>query len=447
MAWASSLASLLDRDLTTRICARQTFEPRRRSGFFRRSPSYIHSRAGLRSVASCPLWIGPVLARRSGSTGRSRVSAEENKAIFRRYVEEVSNRGNLEVADEIFDRYLAHQPDGAVLERGPEDVKRFMAEFRHAFSGFSSSVEDQIAEGDKVMTRWTMRGIHEYDFRGIAPTGEEVEINGIGIFRFSPEGKVVESWDSYDQLGMMRQRYEQELRVARRIQRALLPKFLPQLDGWDVAAYYKPAHEIGGDFYDFLELPGGRLGLVVGDATGHGMPAALVMATTRGMLRAVAQPLDSPGEVLGQVNDALYPDIPPNMFATCFYAILDPAEGLLRYANAGHDLPYLRWSRDATEELRARGMPLGLMPEMSYEEREVSLQEGASILFYSDGLVEAHDPEREMFGFPRLQALVSEHDGADGPLLDRLLDELSSFVGEDWEQEDDITLVALQMSG
>ena len=375
------------------------------------------------------------------------MSAEENKAIFRRYVEEVSNRGNLEVADEIFDRYLAHQPDGSVLERGPEDVKRFMAEFRRAFSGFSSSVEDQIAEGDKVMTRWTMRGIHESEFRGIAPTGEEVEINGIGIFRFSPEGKVVESWDSYDQLGMMRQRYEQELRVARRIQRALLPKFLPQLDGWDVAAYYKPAHEIGGDFYDFLELPGGRLGLVVGDATGHGMPAALVMATTRGMLRAVAQPLDSPGEVLGQVNDALYPDIPPNMFATCFYAILDPAEGLLRYANAGHDLPYLRWSRDATEELRARGMPLGLMPEMSYEEREVSLQEGASILFYSDGLVEAHDPEREMFGFPRLQALVSEHDGADGPLLDRLLDELSSFVGEDWEQEDDITLVALQRSG
>jgi len=375
------------------------------------------------------------------------VSAEENKAIFRRYIDEVSNRGKLEVADEIFDRYLAHQPDGSVLERGPEDVKRFMAEFRRAFSGFSSSVEDQIAEGDKVMTRWTMRGIHESEFRGIAPTGEEVEINGIGIFRFSPEGKVVESWDSYDQLGMMRQRYEQELRVARRIQRALLPKFLPQLDGWDVAAYYKPAHEIGGDFYDFLELPGGRLGLVVGDATGHGMPAALVMATTRGMLRAVAQPLDSPGEVLGQVNDALYPDIPPNMFATCFYAILDPAEGLLRYANAGHDLPYLRWSRDATEELRARGMPLGLMPEMSYEEREVSLQEGASILFYSDGLVEAHDPEREMFGFPRLQALVSEHDGADGPLLDRLLDELSSFVGEDWEQEDDITLVALQRSG
>jgi serine phosphatase RsbU (regulator of sigma subunit) len=134
------------------------------------------------------------------------------------------------------------------------------------------------------------------------------------------------------------------------------------------------------------------------------------------------------------------------MFTTCFYAILDPAEGRLRYANAGHDLPYLRWNRYATEELRATGMPLGLMPEMSYEEREVSLREGASILFYSDGLVEAHDPQREMFGFPRLQALVGEHDGANVSLVDRLLDELSGFVGEGWEQEDDITLVTLQRS-
>ena len=388
--------------------------------------------------------VDPRWGKRVGEEGI--VSTQENKAIFRRYVEEVTNRGNLELADEIFDRYIAHQPDGSVLERGPEDVKRFMGEFRSAFPDIHSTIEDQIAEDDKVMTRWRIRGTHEGEFRGIAPTGEEMEINGIGIFRFSPEGKVVESWDSYDQLRIIRQGFEQELRLARRIQQALLPKNLPQLDGWEVAAYYKPAREIGGDFYDFLELPNGRLGLVVGDATDHGMPAALVMATARGMLRAVAQPLDSPGEVLAQVNEALYPDIPPNMFATCFYAILDPAEGRLRYANAGHDLPYLRWNRYATEELRATGMPLGLMPEMSYEEREVSLREGASILFYSDGLVEAHDPQREMFGFPRLQALVGEHDGANVSLVDRLLDELSGFVGEGWEQEDDITLVTLQRS-
>ncbi|MDQ3942781.1 MAG: ester cyclase, partial [Actinomycetota bacterium] len=108
---------------------------------------------------------------------------EENKAIFRRYVEEVFNRENLEIADEIFDRYLAHQPNGSVLERGPEDVKRFIGEFHSAFQDLHCAIEDQIAEDDRVMTRWTIRGTHQGEFRGMAPTGEEIEINGIGIFR------------------------------------------------------------------------------------------------------------------------------------------------------------------------------------------------------------------------------------------------------------------------
>jgi serine phosphatase RsbU (regulator of sigma subunit) len=367
---------------------------------------------------------------------------EENKAIFRRYVEEITNRGSFDLADEIFDRYLAHQPDGSVVERGPEDVKRFQSEFRSAFHDLHATIEDQIADGDKVVSRWKMRGIHGGEFRGIAPTGEEVEINGIGIFRFSPEGKVVESWDSYDQFNLMRQSIEQELRMARRIQQALLPEEMPQLDGWNISHHYQPAREVGGDFYDFFELPEGRLGLVVGDATGHGMPAALVMATARSMLRAVSQTSKSPGEVLRRANDPLFMDIPPNMFVTCFYAILEPKSGRLRYANAGHDLPYL-WHGGYAEELRARGMPLGLMPGMSYEEKEIVLDAGEGVLFYSDGLVEAHDPKGEMFGFPRLQALIAEH-GAERSLEDFLLEELYSFVGEGWEQEDDITLLTLR---
>ena len=132
------------------------------------------------------------------------MSAEENKAIFRRYVEGVGNEGNLGLADDIFDRYLAHQPDGSVLERGPEDVKRFMGEFREAFPDFHSEIEDQIAEGDKVVSRWRMHGTHRGEFRGIAPTGIALDITGIGIFRFS-NGKVLESWDNFDRLGMMRQ--------------------------------------------------------------------------------------------------------------------------------------------------------------------------------------------------------------------------------------------------
>jgi serine phosphatase RsbU (regulator of sigma subunit) len=162
------------------------------------------------------------------------------------------------------------------------------------------------------------------------------------------------------------------------------------------------------------------------------------------MLRAVAQASDSPGDVLRRVNDVIVPDIPPNMFVTCFYAILDPQSGSLSYANAGHDLPYLRHGGDA-EELRARGMPLGLISEMGYEEGEVSLREGDSVLFYSDGLVEAHDREGEMFGFPRLRALVAEHH-EERQLGDVLMEELYTFVGEGWEQEDDITLLTLKRS-
>jgi serine phosphatase RsbU (regulator of sigma subunit) len=164
-------------------------------------------------------------------------------------------------------------------------------------------------------------------------------------------------------------------------------------------------------------------------------------------LRATATRLLSPGEVLKRANDVIVPDIPPNMFITCLYAILDSKSGRLMYANAGHDLPYRRRAGrgQGADELRARGMPLGLMPQMSYEEKEIVLERGESILFYSDGLVEAHDPQREMFGLPRLRALVAEHAEKES-LVDTLLEELYSFVGEGWEQEDDITLLTLRRS-
>jgi serine phosphatase RsbU (regulator of sigma subunit) len=372
------------------------------------------------------------------------VSTEENKAIFRRYAEEVGNQHNLEIVDEIFERYIAHQPDGSTLERGPEDVKRFQGEFFSAFSDFHISIEDQIAEGDKVVSHYTIRGTHQGDFRGMAPTGKEIELKGVTTFRFSPKGKVVETWDSYDQMSLMRQSIEQELRVARSIQHASLPKEVPQLEGWQISPYYQPAREVGGDFYDFHFLSEGRVGLVVGDATGKGVPAALVMSTACGMLRLAAQSYSSPGEILQRVNEALFPNIPPNMFVTCLYGVLDPKSGRFTYANAGHDLPYLHRNGEA-EELRATGMPLGLMPGMSYEQKETILHTGEAALFYSDGLVEAHDPKGEMFGFPRLQALVAEH-GGERSLGDFLLEELYTFVGEGWEQEDDITLLTLRRS-
>ena len=263
----------------------------------------------------------------------------------------------------------------------------------------------------------------------------------------APAVQVAQLVRQQQQQAQERERIEQELRVARLIQQTLLPKHVPDRPGYEVAAYYQPAREVGGDFYDFLDLDDGRLGLVVGDVTDKGVPAALVMATTRTMLRASAQRYDSPGAVLKRVNDVIVTDIPPNMFITCLYAILDTETGRLQFANAGHDLPYRRSSSaGGAEELRATGMPLGLLPGMDYEEKEIVLERGDSVLFYSDGLVEAHDPEREMFGFPRLQGLVGAHRSGGQEMVNFLLSELSRFTGGDWEQEDDITLVTLERS-
>jgi serine phosphatase RsbU (regulator of sigma subunit)/anti-sigma regulatory factor (Ser/Thr protein kinase) len=241
-----------------------------------------------------------------------------------------------------------------------------------------------------------------------------------------------------------RERFEQELEVARLIQQNFLPKELPDLPGWQIAAYYRPAREVGGDFYDVIPLSDGRVALVVGDVTDKGVPAALVMSATRSVLRSSAQRLIEPGVVLERVNELLCPDMPAKMFVTCLYGVLDPGTGHLRFANAGHDLPYVK-TADGVVELRARGMPLGLMPGMVYEEKETVLAPGESVLLHSDGIVEAHDPDRGMFGFPRLKETVAHTVGGQA-LIDCVIAELDAFTGPGAEQEDDITMVTLERS-
>jgi len=165
------------------------------------------------------------------------------------------------------------------------------------------------------------------------------------------------------------------------------------------------------------------------------------MASTRTILRAAAERLVSPGEVLRRANEVLCPDMPPKMFVTCLCAALDPLTGHIQYANAGHNAPQQR-TQDGIVELRARGMPLGLMPGMQYEERETRLAPGDTLLLYSDGYIEAHNPERAMFGLPRLQTLIKEHTSAE-TLISHLRDALFAFTGHDWEQEDDVTFVVI----
>jgi serine phosphatase RsbU (regulator of sigma subunit)/predicted ester cyclase len=381
---------------------------------------------------------------------------EENIALVRRFLEARAKADLNAIEEMLAPDFISHTPaPDQQLDR--ESYMRHAAESVSAFADVRFVIEDQVAAGDKVVSRISGRGTHvRSELLGTTPTGREIASIAIFIHRLSG-GKISEEWGAgtgrSELLGQRleqeireRERVEQELRVARSIQQGSLPKEVPELEGWQITPYYQPAREVGGDFYDFFELAEGRLGIVVGDATGKGVPAALVMASARSMLRAVAQALgtSSPGDVLSRVNDALVTDIPPNMFVTCFYGVLDPNSAILSYANAGHDLPYWRHGGDA-EELRARGMPLGLMPGMGYEEYETVLEASESVLFYSDGLVEAHDPKGKMFGFPRLRALVAEH-AEERSLEDFLLEELYSFVGEGWEQEDDITLLTLRRS-
>jgi serine phosphatase RsbU (regulator of sigma subunit)/predicted ester cyclase len=426
------------------------------------------------------------------------VSVQENEALVRWFFEEAWGKGNLAAVDEyIAVDYVEHTLTPG-SQQGRDALKQFVAMYHEAFPDVKVTMHDIFGRGDRVAYRWSAGGTHLGELMGISPTGLHLTTTGITIHRIV-RGKCVEGWASVDisrseeeqqwlpeggrtdeaylervanlrSAGVVphhssvneafvrnltwrfraaeaqeRELIEQELQVARQIQQELLPESVPKLDGWQIATYYGPAREVGGDFYDFLELSSGRLGLIVGDATGHGMPAALVMATTRGMLRAVVQSSESPGEALARVNEALVADIPPSTFVTCLYGILDPESGRFSYANAGHNLPCRR-HYDQADELRARGMPLGLMPGTGYEEKETVLEVGDSVLFYSDGLVEAHDAEGEMFGFPRLRRLVAEHAAEEGSLVDFLMVELRSFTGDRWEQEDDITLMTLGRS-
>src|SRR5918999_751002 len=248
-------------------------------------------------------WETSVGMRRSTS-----MSVEENKALIRRFFE-ARVKTDLHALDKMLapdfvshTRVLpGHKPDR-------EDYKMTIAEYAATFSNRRFIVEEQIAQADKVVTRFSVHVTHDQrTFLGVAPTGRETTYKTIFIHRISG-GKIAEErslgtvvprlmGQRLEQEERERERIEQELQVARRIQQASLPEEVPTLEGWHINPYYQPAREVGGDFYDFHLLSEGKLGLVVGDATGKGVPAALVMASTCGMLRLAAQSSSSPGEM------------------------------------------------------------------------------------------------------------------------------------------------------
>lgn len=238
-----------------------------------------------------------------------------------------------------------------------------------------------------------------------------------------------------------RQRLDQQLNVARLVQQRLLPQRWPEPPGWGVAAHCHPAQAVGGDFYDFFPFKDGRLGIVIGDVSDKGIPAALLMATTRSLLRSVAFQRVAPGSVLARTNRLLRPDMPEGLFVTCLYAVLDPATGRLTLANAGHNPPCYRTAKGVVE-LWATGTPLGWLPEVRYEEHTLWLAPGECLLLYSDGVTEATGPNGALFGTERLYALLKESRAVGGELIDYLLEAVADFSGAD-SADDDMTVVTL----
>jgi phosphoserine phosphatase RsbU/P len=235
-----------------------------------------------------------------------------------------------------------------------------------------------------------------------------------------------------------------ELEVARALQLAILPAAFPARAGWDGAACMIPATTMGGDFYDFIELPDGRIGLVIADVSGKGVPAAFFMAVARTSLRDLAPHHADPGACLAHTNELLCAQNPLDLFVTVFYCVFHPRSGVLRYSNGGHNPPYLRHADGSVEILNgAGGIALGVMRGVVYPYHTTRLLPGDRLLLYTDGVTEAFNSADEAYGVDRLLAEVRAHgEGAATALVERICRSVKSFAGS-VPQSDDITLTVL----
>ncbi|NJK82141.1 MAG: SpoIIE family protein phosphatase [Chloroflexaceae bacterium] len=241
-------------------------------------------------------------------------------------------------------------------------------------------------------------------------------------------------------------RIEREMQIAREIQSNLFPKQLPTMDNLQLWAESFPAKETGGDFYDVIALPDQRLAVMIGDASGKSIPGALLMAVARSTARSEALNYDTPQDVLSQTNRLITADVPHHSFVALSYAILDVPAQQLCFANAGQLMPLRYTAAGALEYLYAPpGLPLGIDENYRYAPLDVALHPGDLLLFFTDGVVEAHDRNRELFGFERLEGLMIEY-GKLPPrqLVYQIVKAVQGFCG-DMPQHDDITLVALRV--
>lgn len=248
-----------------------------------------------------------------------------------------------------------------------------------------------------------------------------------------------------EELGIVHRRVQEELNLARSVQLAILPQQFPQSSAWDIHACMHPARELGGDFYDCLPLPDGRLGILVADVSGKGVGAAFFMAVSRTVLIEAAMPVRTAAQVLGIANTLLCANNPMDLFVTACYGLYDPADGSLVYASAGHSAPLVRRRDGAVQSLPlTHDMALGVLPDVVYTEHRLQLAPGDRLLMYTDGVTEAFSPREEAYGYERLtQWLAREHASPNAlAMVDDLVADVARFV-DGAEPSDDLTCLVL----
>jgi sigma-B regulation protein RsbU (phosphoserine phosphatase) len=243
------------------------------------------------------------------------------------------------------------------------------------------------------------------------------------------------------------QALEKDLALGQQIQIGLLPESSPSLPGWEFASFYQAAREVGGDFYDFIELSEDprRLGMLIADVAGKGVPAALFMARGSTMIRTTALAKRSPRAALSLANRLMMQGRKADLFLTAFYAVLDTESGHLTYTNAGHNPPlWFRYGKGQIQELRAQGIVLGIFKEVELEDLEVSVAPGDYLVFYTDGVTEAMNASHDLFGQDRLEAAMNASKGASAKeVLDAIVRAIQGFTG-DIPQSDDLTLFVVR---
>ncbi len=255
----------------------------------------------------------------------------------------------------------------------------------------------------------------------------------------------IENAKLYERL-VERERLEKELEIAHHIQMNMLPKDYPTIAGVELSGISVPAKEVGGDYYDFLPLGDGKVGITIGDVAGKGVPAALMMVMIRSVLRAKIMADHDPQTIVTELNGHILADSDPRMFVTLFYAVVDGNTREMRYTNAGHNYPLIfRAAGGEVESLEHGGLLMGMFEGAAYEQGRVKLEPGDVVLFYTDGIVEAMNERDEMYGFERLCDFVRErlHEPADA-IRDAIVEDTTRFVGAA-PQYDDMTLIVVKV--